>query len=60
MMLLQINKKKKKIHHECEIQELKQSLITIENENLTREILEKEKIRGDALVEKAKAEQKSK
>lgn len=50
---------KEKIHHECEIQELKQNLIIIENENFTQETLEKEKIHGNALVEKAKAEKEA-
>jgi major vault protein len=50
---------KEKILQECEIESLKHSLIKLENENLTSEILEKEKINGNALIEKAKAEKEA-
>ena len=50
---------KERLLQECEIEELKHSLIKLENENLTNEILEKEKIQGNALIEKAKAEKEA-
>eukprot|EP01080_Neovahlkampfia_damariscottae_P003362 gene3362-5909_t len=55
----QNEQEKERLLQECEIEELKHGLIKLENENLTNEILEKEKIQGDALIEKAKAEKEA-
>lgn len=50
---------KEKIENEVEIAELRKNLIEIENSNLTKETIEKAKIEGKALIEKAKAERQA-
>jgi len=47
---------KEKIESEAEIAQLRKNLIELENSNLTKEVIEKAKIEGKALIEKAKAE----
>lgn len=50
---------KERIESETEIEELRRNLIEIENANLAKETIEKAKIDGKAMIEKAKAERQA-